>query len=380
MKPAIGGVAEFLATIARSLTKYYKVFVLTNVPGCKAEDAIMPYEIERIPISRSYNKFDHWIVLRKIKGLIHRVKYRWNVPKLIKAVLKISPDHILIGSLEKNMVLVGTEIYKKKIPYSLFIHGLDFGTNGRSKAGRNVVVQARHIFVNSHFTANLIKQKGICNTSLNVIYPPVVPEDWDAAEENKEIFSSIGIQKNRYVLTIGRMIPRKGFDKVIRVLPELLKTYPDLTYVICGKKTVYTESLRKEAARIGVEHQVKFFEAPAGDFSFRKALLKNCLFHVMPTRAEPGGDVEGFGITYMEAALFSKPSIAGQTGGCAEAVINGETGAVIDGCDRNALMQTMMAWLASPQKIKTLGNCARQRAIREFSADTVASKLAALLD
>lgn len=374
MKPNIGGIAELVATYAGALTKWYNVSVLTNVPGEHGQDNICSYPITRIPLKeRVYTALDRWSVLRRVRGMGYRVAMKWNAWRSLRIAIASNPDIVFFGSLTQYAIQIGSGLFRKSIPYVVFIHGRDFGMHGRR--GRRVVERANLVLVNSRFTAEMLRKEGVTPQQMEIAYPPILPKEWDEARENKTILQELGLENKEYILSLGRIVARKGFDQVIDVWPDVLRDHPELLYVICGKEMDYASQLRDRVLKLGLEGQVVFYEAPAGDFSCRKALLKNCLFHVMPAREEPGGDVEGFGISYMEAALFGKPSIAGRDGGCAEAVLHNETGTVVDGRDRAALLNTILEWIDSPERVKKLGQQAQERARRDFSVEALVVKL-----
>lgn len=374
MKPNIGGVAELVVTYACALTKRYRISILTNVPGNRPEDAALPYHVTRIPMGgRVYTTIDRYSILRRIRGMGYRFFMKWNAWRSFRVAVVCNPDVVLFGCLTQYEVQIGSGLLRKGIPYAVFIHGRDFGMNGRR--GRRVLEHANLVFVNSHFTAEMLRKEGVTPQKVEIAYPPILPKEWDEARENKTILQELGLENKEYILSLGRIVARKGFDQVIDVWPDVLRDHPELLYVICGKEMDYASQLRDRVLKLGIEGQVVFYEAPAGDFSCRKALLKNCLFHVMPAREEPGGDVEGFGISYMEAALFGKPSIAGRDGGCAEAVLHNETGTVVDGRDREALLNAMLEWIDSPEKVKKLGRHAQERARHDFSVEALVVKL-----
>ncbi len=96
----------------------------------------------------------------------------------------------------------------------------------------------------------------------------------------------------------------------------------------------------------------------------------------MPCRSRWAGlEVEGFGIVFMEAAAAGKPSVAGRSGGAAEAVIDGETGLVVDGSDDGAVADALVSLLRDPALAGAMGRRGRERAVAEFDWRAIADRL-----
>jgi phosphatidylinositol alpha-1,6-mannosyltransferase len=88
----------------------------------------------------------------------------------------------------------------------------------------------------------------------------------------------------------------------------------------------------------------------------------------MPASEDRGtGSVEGFGIVYLEAAACEVPSVAGATGGVADAVVDGETGLLVDPLDEAALADALVRLLGDPALRERLGRQGRRRILEEFS-------------
>ena len=130
------------------------------------------------------------------------------------------------------------------------------------------------------------------------------------------------LQNKKILLSVGRLIERKGIDTVIQALPALLKRWPNLVYLIVGqgpaekklRQLVHNKNL---AGRVYLIKNVTTQNLPAW--------YQLCDIFVLPAR-QIGPDVEGFGLVYLEANLFGKPVIGGRSGGVAEGVIDHQTG------------------------------------------------------
>jgi len=129
--------------------------------------------------------------------------------------------------------------------------------------------------------------------------------------------------------TVARMEPRKNQATVIRAVQALRQAGHQLAYVCCGDGPERA-SLMQLARDLGVEEWMRF---PGAVSDAEKIMTYGaCDFHVMPS-VRHGEMIEGFGIVFLEAAAAGVPSICGNVGGQAEAVLHEKTGLVVDGSD-----------------------------------------------
>ena len=131
------------------------------------------------------------------------------------------------------------------------------------------------------------------------------------------------------VLTLSRLVSRKGHDLVIRALPEILRAVPRALYVIAGPPNPpYEERLRSLARDLGVSDALLFLGYVASDEM--ADLYSAADVYVMTSRTQSGDDnFEGFGITYLEANACGVPVVGADSGGVADAIADGETGYLV---------------------------------------------------
>jgi phosphatidylinositol alpha-1,6-mannosyltransferase len=160
---------------------------------------------------------------------------------------------------------------------------------------------------------------------------------------------------------VGRLVARKGLDRLIDALPLLERD--DVVVDVIGDGPERA-ALEHRARVCGVADRVRFHGALDDDARDRALGAAWCF--AMPARAE-GGDVEGFGIAYLEAAMAGIPAIGGREGGAGDAIADGETGLLIDGRDAHALARAIAMLIADPARAAAMGRAARARAERTFS-------------
>jgi len=178
--------------------------------------------------------------------------------------------------------------------------------------------------------------------------------------------------KGKKILTVGRLVQRKGHAFVIRALSTVKKVIPNIRYIIVGKGPEEF-NLRNLVNKLGLSDTVVFVgEVAQEDLP---GYYWGCDLFVMPSYEPTPGDYEGFGIVFLEAAACRKPVIAGITGGQPEAVVDGETGLLVDPLDTLALPNVLIRLLTDETLAKRLGENGRRRVEREFTWEKMGEKL-----
>jgi glycosyltransferase involved in cell wall biosynthesis len=193
--------------------------------------------------------------------------------------------------------------------------------------------RAAMIVPNSAFTATLVSN--FCDKNkIQIITPGIsfVEHPTDPA---------FSVDGSPVITTICRLEKRKGIDKLIEAIPEIKKHYPFVRLIIAGSGE-YLSDL-EELAKDYKQHIVflgKISEVEKAD------LLRKTDVFAMPVRQEEKS-VEGFGLVYLEAALYGVPSLAGLAGGASDAVLDGKTGYICDGDDLNDIIEKLLKLLAT---------------------------------
>ncbi|MEY3588402.1 MAG: hypothetical protein RJA47_998, partial [Actinomycetota bacterium] len=178
------------------------------------------------------------------------------------------------------------------------------------------------------------------------------------------------------VLGMSRLVTRKGYDTVIRAVAQLAPHRPKLRLVI-GSTGRDESRLRSIAAE--TDAPVTFLGRVAHD---DLPLLYGCadVFSMMCRNRWAGLEQEGFGIVFVEAAACGTPQIAGDSGGSAEAVVDGETGFVMaNPTDASALAARIAQILDDGPLRRRMSVASRARAVDEFDYDVLAGRLGGVL-
>lgn len=233
--------------------------------------------------------------------------------------------------------------------------------------------EADGIVTISKYTQGKLVELGVDPSQIAVIYPGV---DLKAFQPNSAAGQTIrarhGLLDGRPVLlTVARLIPRKGHDKVIEALPAILGQVPDVVYLIVGTGP-QEDRLRTHAQEKGVADRVIF----AGRVSDEElpAYYNAADVFIMPNR-EDETDVEGFGIVFLEANACGVPVIGGHSGGAVDAIADGESGYLVDPSSPQAIAEAASRLLTDPALARRMGEAGRERARWEFSWERAARQV-----
>ncbi len=183
------------------------------------------------------------------------------------------------------------------------------------------------------------------------------------------------------LLTVGRLDERKGHDTIIASLPKILQREPDAVYLIVGKGRTLSH-LQKLAKENGVEDKVIFAGyVPDEDLPdyYRLCdvfILANRITEKDTTLA---GDVEGFGIVFVEANSTGKPVIGCHSGGVVESVEDGKTGILVEPGNSEAIADAVIQLFGDEDKRKKMGEYGRERAVEKFEWDKLSKQIEKLL-
>ncbi len=265
--------------------------------------------------------------------------------------------------------------YLLPIQFFIYIHGNDVLAPLKKPLLKSLfhatINRTQGIVCNSNFTRNLLKDHYCVEPPTYLIYPTVRPEKFNVTDSpNSASNSAVSIRQKHYipktavlVLSVGRLVRRKGFDRVIKNLPQLTAEGLDVHYLICGRGGMEAE-LKSLSQALNVSDRVHF----AGYVPDRELAdyYKACdLFSMLTYFDQEGASVEGFGIVYVEAGYFCKPVLASRVGGAIDAVHHLETGILVDPDSATDLTQALRQLCADSQLRDRLGQTGREFADRK---------------
>jgi hypothetical protein len=166
------------------------------------------------------------------------------------------------------------------------------------------------------------------------------------------------------IVTVSRLNQRyKGHDVMIRALAEIRERVPDVQWIVIGDGELRSEYERLAAAE-GLQQHVRFLGAVSD--SERDAWLGSGHVFAMPSRLPPNAGGEGFGIVFLGAAAHGLPVVAGAVAGARDAVVDGETGILVDPTDESAVAAAISELLGDTARAESLGRRGADRA-RDFA-------------
>jgi phosphatidyl-myo-inositol dimannoside synthase len=263
-------------------------------------------------------------------------------------------SHVALGPVAHVLL----RLFKK--PYLVIGYGIDVWDDLGPRR-RGALRQAARVVALSRFTARQVASvHGVPETKLSIVHPAVDPVLL------REAFTEVDPPPARggvTLLTVARLSAQeryKGCDAVISALPAVLSEARTVRYVVAGDGDDLPR-LRALAADKGVSAAVAF--AGRVQRAGLPVLYRDCDIFVMPSIAErrqDGWTGEGFGIVYIEAAVFGRPVVAGNGGGAPEAVQDGVTGYVVNGRDVRAVAATLVGLVKDPALRDRMGAAGRR--------------------
>ncbi|RUL87636.1 glycosyltransferase family 4 protein [Tautonia sociabilis] len=242
---------------------------------------------------------------------------------------------------------------------------------------RRMMRRAECVVAISAYTRDLVVDGLGVDPGRVLIVPPIVEPTPEPTDEGLDaIRDRFELHGKRVLLTVARLVRRKGHDMVLRALADLREDYPDLAYVIVGDGGD-REALERQIRALGVGDLVRMVGARSAEEV--DALYRVSEIFVMPSRRE-GCDIEGFGIAFLEANLRRKPVVAGRCGGVADAVVDGETGMLVDPTRWEETAAALRTLLDDPDRGRRMGDSGRDRALRAFGRDRQVECLREVVD
>lgn len=177
------------------------------------------------------------------------------------------------------------------------------------------------------------------------------------AAKSLELQKKWGVEGAPVIVSIGRLVPRKGSDQLIKAMPEVLKQFPKCKLLLVGTGN-YKKRLEKLVHNLKVQDSVIFTGRVAHELL--PAYYRLGDIFAAPCRSRYGGlEVEGLGIVYLEASACGVPVIAGKSGGAPDAVLDGKTGILVNGRDHLEISGALIKLLADEKLRDQMGTAGR---------------------
>ena len=359
--PKVGGIQSYLWELWRRLPADDIAVHTTPHAGASVFDADQAFVVTR---SREPVLLPTPTVVRRVRNLAERQG----------AELVVWDPALPVGHAGRR---VGR-------PYAVVLHGSEVTVPGRLPVARSMLARvlrgASLVICAGNYPAGEAERAAGC-TLPTVVVPPGVDTDrfrpLDEAER-ASVRRELGLPVDApLVVSVSRLVPRKGMDTLIRAAARLGHTEPDLVVAIAGSGR---DRRRLEGLVASTGAPVRLLgrvpeELLPGLYGAGDVFAMLC-------RSRWGGlEQEGFGIVFLEAAAAGVPQVAGESGGAAEAVAHERTGLVMGRPDAvERVVRTLSDLLGDEKRRAEMGREARRRAEAEFSYDVLARRLRAGID
>lgn len=330
--PLVGGMENLMRECIRALATHNQVH-LVGPEGCEAH---LPEGAQRAGTSR-LKPLPRFLVATACQGVVTawRVRPRW----------------VLGGSgLMAPAVVAAARASGARS--AVLVHGLDLVVPHR--AYRMVFLPALRacdrVIANSRHTAGLALKAGIREQQLRIVNPGVAMPDPDRPQADAR--AALGLASGPVLLSVGRLSPRKGIAEFIeRCLPALVAAHPGLVFLVAGGAATQaliggdaSAAISLAIGRTGLSGAVRVLGAV--DDATLGTLYAAADAFVFPVKDQPG-DVEGFGMSALEAAAHGVPTVGFSVGGVPDAVVAGRSGTLVVPGDYAALTGATLAVLAA---------------------------------
>jgi len=299
-----------------------------------------------------------------------------------RIIVREKIDRILCGVAYASAIIAYLVTRLLRVPFAVYSHGEDVtcvkGSRKKAVLLSRALRAATVVMTNSNFSLREVRALGVREEKSTWLPPgiDIAPYTGCKKEDVEDLRKRLQIPDGPLLLTVARLAPRKGQDTVIRSLPKIHKQFPDLHYLIVGGGDQAV--LKALASETGVSDSVIFVDWVSD--SDLPLLYHLCDIYVMVSRWDSEtGEVEGFGMVYLEAGACEKPSIAGSAGGCGDAVENNVTGFVVDPESPEEVSEAVVKILSSSPLQQSMGKAGRERVERLFTKQTLLPRIERLL-
>lgn len=351
--PLIGGIAAYSNGIANGLSSYCKVIVLApKMNNFQKFDQTQSYRTIRVvnfPIVREilFLLIVGWLVItKKIDFIYNTTWFPCGIISLVIYFLFGTAYYVVAHASE---ILDDEITLRRKIKKKL------------RRLKKLVLRNATLIFPVSNFTKHKLIEMGILPEKIVIIPNGVNHERFHPKVDPSLVKQKYVLEGKRVILTVARLDKHKGHEFVLRALRHrIIKKFPDTVYLIVGdgpernnlKSLVRNLDLSKNVIFTGF---VEDSELPA--------FYNSCDVFVMPSWEIPGRTdlIEGFGVAYLEANACGKPVIGGRSGGVSDAIVDGQTGLLVEPTNTEEISETICKLLSNKTYATLLGQQGRKR-------------------
>ena len=359
--PRVGGIQRTLEALARQLPPERVTVLCPGWDGAEAFDASATYRVLRQP-----------------------ERFLWptrEVAARVTEAARASDAEVVLFGATYPLGLLGPGLARRGIPYLSAAHGFEYWLSiapGTHALMRRATARASRVPVMcSAFIARVVRTAVPEAVPVSVMYPGADTEAFRPDLPVQDLRERHGLEDRPVVVCVSRLVARKGQDVLICGIASVRRRVPGATLVVVGGGP-YRETLEAMAVDVAPLGSVVFTgQVPEEDLPSYYRLGE---VFAMPCRSRLGGfEVEGWGNVFIEAAACGRPVVVGDSGGAREALVDGETGVLVDGTNVGAVANAVAGLLADPARAEAMGRAGRERVERGYTWPRAASELASWL-
>ena len=358
--PRAGGIETFVVGLIEGLPKDSLIIYTSSQKGDKAFDAQL------------LEKFGAVVIRDRAKMLLPTPRITRKAVKILKQQQiknvwfgAAAPLALMAGKLRSagasNIVALthGHEVWWAKIPILKSLL-------------KKIIKDVDHLGYLGDFTKGEIAKISNQPQKFLQIAPGIDTQHFAPKIARGDLIEKYRLDGRRVIVSVGRLVHRKGQDELVKAMPKILEQFPDAILLFVGEGPI-KQMLFNSAKQLGVLPKVVF----AGRVSHHDLPDYICLGEIfaMPVRSRFSGlEVEGLGIVYLEASACGLPVIVGNSGGAVDAVLDKKTGLLVDGTKSDQIADAICELLANPERAKQMGAAGRDWVINNWQLSSWSEK------
>jgi phosphatidylinositol alpha-1,6-mannosyltransferase len=358
--PRAGGIETFVLGLIEGLPKDSLIIYTSSQKGDKAFDAQL------------LEKFGAVVIRDRAKMLLPTPRITRKAVKILKqqqiknvwfgaaAPLALMAEKLRSAGASNIVALThGHEVWWAKIPILKSLL-------------KKIIKDVDHLGYLGDFTKGEIAKISNQPQKFLQIAPGIDTEHFAPKSARGDLIEKYRLDGRRVIVSVGRLVHRKGQDELVKAMPKILEQFPDAILLFVGEGPI-KQMLFNSAKQLGVLPKVVF----AGRVSHHDLPDYICLGEIfaMPVRSRFSGlEVEGLGIVYLEASACGLPVIVGNSGGAVDAVLDKKTGLLVDGTKSDQIADAICELLANPERAKQMGAAGRDWVIKNWQLSSWSEK------
>ena len=363
--PRAGGIETFILGLIAGLPKNCLIIYTSAQKGSKSFDAQL-FEKYGALVIRDRAKI--LLPTPRISNRAAKIPAQYQIKNLWFGAA--APLGLMAGTLRAagatNIVALshGHEVWWAKIP---LLKGLL----------KKIIKDIDYLGYLGEFTKGEISKVSDQPEKFVQIAPGIDTNHFTPKQPRADLIQKYQLDGRRVIVSVGRLVHRKGQDELVKAMPKILESFPDAILLLVGEGPI-KQMLFNSAKQLGVLTKVIF----AGRVSHQELPDYISLGEIfaMPVRSRFSGlEVEGLGIVYLEASACGLPVVVGNSGGAVDAVLDKVTGVLVDGSNADEIAEKICELLANPQAAKQMGQAGRGWVIENWQLSSWSKKFNSLL-